>query len=76
MKKAIIGGSFSIVGALCYLAIMIFVGNNLVSGWGTPPGRFLTTVSETGMSFPFLVSICILVVGLAILTIEYLKKEE
>jgi hypothetical protein len=76
MKKTIIGSAFSIVGALIYLAVMIFVGNNLVSGWGTPPGRFLTTVAETEMTFPFFISLCILITGLVILTVEFLKKEK
>ena len=74
MKKTLIGCSLSIVGALGYLAIMIFAGNNLVSGWGTPPGRFLTTVSETEMVFPFITSLCILVVGLFILAVEFFKS--
>lgn len=76
MKKTIIGCSLSIVGALGYLAVMIFVGNNLVSGWGTPPGRFLTTVAKTEMVFPFVVSLFILVIGLGILTVEFFKKEK
>jgi hypothetical protein len=69
MKKTLIGCSLSIVGALGYLAVMIFISNNLVSGWGTPPGRFLTTVAETDMGFPFIASLCILAV-------EFFKREK
>lgn len=75
MKKTIIGCGLAITGALGYLAVMILVSNNLVSGWGTPPGRFLTTVAEREMTFPFSTSLCILVIGLTILAVEYLKKE-
>ncbi len=74
MKKTIIGCTLSIVGALGYLAVMIYVGNNLVSGWGTPPGRFLTTVGETEMSVPLIVSIMILVTGMCIMAVEYARK--
>jgi tetrahydromethanopterin S-methyltransferase subunit B len=55
---------------------MIFVGNNLVSGWGTPPGRFLTTVAKTDMVFPFIVSLCILALGLLIIAVEFFRKED
>ncbi|MGE5381404.1 MAG: hypothetical protein ACM3NT_10115 [Methylocystaceae bacterium] len=75
MRNTLIGCSLSITGALGYLAVMIFVGNNLVSGWSTPPGRFLTTVAEREMIFPFIVSLCILVIGLTILAVEFFKKE-
>ncbi len=76
MKKTLIGCSLAIVGVLGYLAVMIFVGNNLVSGWGTPPGRFLTTVAKTEMVFPFIVSLCILAVGLLIIVVEFFRKED
>ncbi len=75
MKKTLIGCTLSIVGALGYLAVMIFVGNNLVSGWGTPPGRFLTSVAETEMVFPFAASLLILAIGLVIIAVEFFREE-
>jgi ABC-type sulfate transport system permease component len=76
MKKTIIGSAFSIVGALLCLGVMIFVGNNLVSSWSTPPGRFYTTIAKTEMTFPFVISLFILITGLVILTVEFFKKEK
>ena len=76
MKRALIGGFLSLIGTIWALAVIIFVGNNLVSGWSTPPGRFMTTVTETGMTFPLAVSIILLLLGLVIMGIEYFRKEK
>lgn len=76
MKRALIGGFLSLIGTIWALAVIIFVGNNLVSGWSTPPGRFMTTVTETGMTFPLAVSIILLLLGLVIMGIEYFRREK
>lgn len=75
MKRAIISGFLSIIGSVWMLAVIIFVGNNLVSGWATPPGRFLTTISETGMTLPFVLACLLLALGLIGMGIEYFKKD-
>ena len=49
MKNVLIGGLFALIGSIWALAISVAAGSNLVSGWSTPPGRFLTTVSEMGL---------------------------
>jgi disulfide bond formation protein DsbB len=76
MKKTLIGCCLSLVGALGYLAVMVFTGGNLVSGWSTPPGRFLTTVAKLGMSFPLFLSVALLAVGLVILAAEFFRTEK
>jgi hypothetical protein len=76
MKRVLIGGFLSLIGTIWSLAIIIFAGNNLVSGWSTPPGRFWTTIQETGMTFPFVLAIILLVLGLLIMGIEYFKKDK
>ena len=48
MKRALIGGFISLLGTIWGLAIAVAASNNLVSGWTTPPGRFLSTVSQMG----------------------------
>ena len=48
MKRALIGGFISLLGTIWGLAIALAASNNLVSGWTTPPGRFLTSVSQMG----------------------------
>ena len=75
MKKVLIGGFLSLIGTIWSLAIILFVGNNMVSAWSTPPGRFITTIIQTGMLFPMVVSIIIGFCGLLVLIIEYFKKE-
>lgn len=48
MKRALIGGFLSILGAIGVLGVLLLASADLVSGWSTPPGRLLTTVYERG----------------------------
>jgi hypothetical protein len=75
MKRVLIGGFLSMAGTIWGIAVIIFAGNHLVSGWSTPPGRFPTTVIEQGMMFPFLLSIAVVLLGTVIMMIEYFKKD-
>ena len=76
MKRAIIGGFLSLIGSIWTLAIAWIAGNNLVSGWSTPPGRFLTTVSELKLGFPLAVSVLFAAAGAVILLVELFRKEK
>lgn len=75
MKRALIGGFLSLLGTIWGLAVIVFASNNLVSGWSTPPGRFMTTVLETGMSVPLGLAIVLLVSGLLIMAVEYFRRD-
>ena len=75
MKRALIGGFLALIGTIWELAIFIFASINLVSGWSTPPGRFLTTIAETGMTFPAVVATVLFLAGLVILGVEYVRKD-
>lgn len=75
MKRVIICCFLSLIGTLGDLAVFIACANNMVSGWGTPPGRFLTTVSELGMTSLLVISNIILVLGLIAMAVEYFRKE-
>ena len=76
MKRVLIGGFLMLIGTIWGLAICIFYGMNLTDAWPTPPGRFLTTVSETGMTLPFVLAIVFIVLGFAIFVKEYFTKDE
>ena len=76
MKRVMIGGFLSLIGSIWTLAVMFAASNNLASGWTTPPGRFLTTVSEMGLMPIFVIAILIVVFGFLILAIEFFKKEK
>jgi len=76
LKKVLIGGFLSLIGTIWCLTVIIFAGTNLVSGWSTPPGRFFTTVIETGMMLPLVIAFVLLVIGLFIMVIEYFKKDK
>ena len=75
MKRVLIGGFLSFIGTIWGLPIIIFAGNNVVCSWITPPGRFFTTIIETGMFIPFIVAMIVFGGGLIIMGIEYFKKD-
>lgn len=75
MKRAMIGGVLSLLGTIWGIAALLYAGSHLVSAWTTPPGRFWSTVLETGMVFPLLFSFVLLVLGLAAMGVEYFRKE-
>ena len=76
MKRVLIGGFLMLIGTIWGLAVCVFCGMNLTDAWPTPPGRFLTTVSETGMTLPFGLAIVFIVRGFAIFVKEYFTKDE
>ena len=76
MKKVLIGGFLALIGSIWMLTLCVLAATNLVSGWSTPPGRFLTTIGALGLSLPFAVAIILLGLGLLILSIEYFRKEK
>lgn len=75
MKKVVIGGFLSLIGTIWGLAIITYIANDLTSSWTTPPGRFLTTVVESGMVIPMSMAFIFLLLGLFAMGIEYFKKE-
>lgn len=76
MKRALIGCCLTLTGAIGYLAVFIVSANDMASGWSTPPGRFMTTIEKTGMTFPLVVSTALFLIGLIIMTFEYFRKEK
>ena len=76
MKKTVIGGFLSLIGSIWTLVVVFIAGNNLVDGWSTPPGRFLTTITELGLTFLFAISILLVIVGILIMIINFFRKEE
>ena len=76
MKRVLIGGFLILIGSIWGLAICVFCGINLTVAWPTPPGRFLTTVFETGMTLPFVLAIVFIVLGFTIFVKEYFTKDE
>lgn len=75
MKKVLIGGFISLIGSVWALAIVFIAGNNLVSSWHTPPGRFLTSVMEMDLLFVFILSVVFAIVGIIIMLVELVRKE-
>ena len=75
MKRVLIGGFLSLIGSIWAMAVMFMAGNNLTSGWSTPPGRFMTTVAEMGLSEVFGMAILLVVLGVAVLLVELVRRD-
>lgn len=76
MKRVIIGGFLAIIGTIMTLPVVIIASNNMASSWSTPPGRFLTTVLQMGMSGIFIIACILVILGVAIMGIEYFKADK
>lgn len=75
MKRVFIGGFISLIGSIWTLAVVMLAANNLTSGWATPPGRFLTTISDLNMTALFVISVILVVLGIVLMLIEYFRKD-
>ncbi len=75
MKRVVIGAFTALLGSIWTLAIVFLAGNHLVSGWSTPPGRFLTTVAELDLSAVFALAAAFTVLGIVIMAVEFFRKE-
>ncbi|MBQ8536912.1 MAG: hypothetical protein IJ461_05845 [Clostridia bacterium] len=76
MKNVLIGGFTSLIGSIWALAIVFLTGNQLVDSWTNPPGRFLTTVMEMDLLFVFILSVVLVIAGIAIMANELFHKEK
>ena len=76
MKKVLIGGFLSLTGSIWAMMVMFVAGNNLTSGWSTPPGRFMTTVAEMGMSEVFGMAILFVVLGIVIMMVGLFRRDK
>ncbi len=75
MKKVMIGGFTALVGALGALAVFLAAALNPCSGWSTPPGRFMTSVSELDLMPVLTISGLLVALGLVVMGIEYFRKD-
>lgn len=76
MKRVLIGGFLSLIGTIWTLAVVFIAGNNLVSEWYTPPGRFLTSVMEMDLLFVFILSVVLTISGIIMMIVELFRKEK
>lgn len=76
MKKVLIGGFVALIGSIWALAVIFLAGNDLVSGWTTPPGRFLTAVIQMDLLPVFIFAVILVLAGLVILAAELFRKEK
>ena len=75
MKKALVGGFLSLVGSIWAMVIMLVAGNSLVTEWNTEAGRFWSTVPDLHLMFPFILAAVIAVIGIIVMVIGLIKKD-
>ena len=76
MKKALVGGFLSLVGSIwAMVIIMLVAGNNLVTEWNTDAGRFWSTVTDLRLMFPFILAAVVAVIGIIVMVIGLIKKD-
>ena len=75
MKKVIVGGLLLLSGMIGLSALLGVASSNLTHAWNTLPGRFITTILETGTLIPSLVFLLLLLFGIGILGTEYFKND-
>ena len=70
MKRVLIGGFLSLIGSIWAMAVLF------VAGWTPPPGRFMTTVAEMGLSEVFGMAILFVVLGIVIMMVELFRRDK
>ncbi len=74
MKRSFIGCWLAFLGTIWGGGVIIAASQMLVDSWDPSVGRMMTTISETGLVIPFVISILFIVLGLIIMTVELFKK--
>lgn len=76
MKKIISGISLIFFGIILF-GIVYFPSSNYMiklGQWSFPPGKFMTSVIETGGLIPLILGICLFLIGIVLLLYGALKK--
>lgn len=75
MKKVIAGGFLALIGSLWTLAVVTSAGSCPISGWSTPPGRFLTQVQECGLMPWLVVSLLLTALGIVLMAAACFSRD-
>ncbi|QUH30285.1 hypothetical protein [Vallitalea guaymasensis] len=68
MKKVVFGGILILAGVM--LLGIVYIPTSIqcmnLNGWTTPTGKFMYAMQELGSTFPYYLSIILLIVGIII----------
>lgn len=76
MKRILAGGFISLIGSIWSLTLIVIAGNNLVSGWATPPGRLFSTMQEMNIMSLFVFAVIFVIVGIVLMIVECFRKDK
>lgn len=74
MKKVMIGGFLALVSSIWALVIGAYIQLNLASSWHG--NLFWSSALQLGVAIPLIVSLIMLFLGIAMMCIEYFRKEK
>ena len=75
MKRVLIGGFLSLVGSIWTLAVLLCANSHAIGGWATPPGKLMTQLNESGLTSWFTASVVVTALGMALMAIEYFRRD-
>lgn len=75
MKRALIGGFFSLLGTIWGLAVIVAASGNPVTAWDPTIGRLMSTIIEMGLVFPLVLSSIFVLLGVTAMVAEYFRKD-
>ena len=64
-----LGSIFLLSGTIIFSSVYSTIGNYIpnLTGWSSPPGKFATVLENTMQTFPFIMSLIFLCIGLILL---------
>lgn len=76
MNKLISGISLMSFGIILFCIVYIQSSNLYVKlgSWNTPPGKYLTSIIETGGLLPFILGLCFILIGFIFILHGTFKK--
>lgn len=74
MKRVVIGGLLALLGSLWALALGAYVQLNLAQEWYG--SRFWSTASQNGVVAPLILSLVALALGVAMMLVEYFRRDQ
>jgi len=75
--KAFIGAVCTLSGIILFGFVHLVIGSYLpnMTGWGSPPGKYIGGLNETAGTIPAIIAIILFVIGIAILSKVYKNLE-
>ena len=75
MKRTMIGFFFALLGMFTCLGLGLLAWQCPAEGWPVAPGPFIESLQLNRLFAPFILAALLMLLGLALMTREYFRKE-